>query len=135
MSQAKVEKRKYEKHHRKEIERKKRIKTATTCISIAVVIGLMIGIPLGIGYYRSIPKFVGDNTLKAFVANYIDENHAEDIAVLGTASTEETSAEDEAEASDSVEDMVKDAVEDASGAEVEEVNEENADEVLGTDAE
>ena len=39
MSQAKVDKRKYEKVHRKEIEKKRKIKTAVICIVVALAVG------------------------------------------------------------------------------------------------
>lgn len=134
MSQAKVDKRKYEKKHRKEIERKKKIKTTVTCVVAALIIGSIIGVPLGIRIYRSIPKFVGDSTLEAFVANYIDENYASDIAVLNnTEESTEESAEENSE--ESAEDAVKNALEDAAGAEVEKVDSDNVDEVLDTGSE
>lgn len=130
MSQEKVDKRKYEKYHRKEIERKKKIKTAAVCIVTALIVGAVVGVPLGIKIYKEQPKFVGDSTLEAFVGNYIDENHAEDVEVLNK-TTEET---DSTETSD-VEDAVKEAVEEASGQELEEVDEDNVEEVLGTGSE
>lgn len=130
MSQEKVDKRKYEKHHRKEIERKKKIKTAVTCISAALIVGAVVGIPLGIKIYKEQPKFVGDSTLKAFVANYIDESYSEDVELVKK-KAEETEATETTE----VEDVVKEAVEEASGQEVEEVDADNVEEVLGTDSE
>lgn len=79
MSQAKVDKRKYEKIHRKEIERKRKVSTAIKCIVAAVVIGVVIGVPAGLSIYNSIPKFVGDASLQAFVTNYFDDNYATDL--------------------------------------------------------
>ena len=63
--------------------------------------------------------------LAAYVGNYIDENYASDIAGLGNeeSTTEET------------EDEVTKAVEDATGAQLESVDEENIDDVLGDDTE
>ena len=91
MSQAKVDQHKYEKKNRKKLERKRKTKVAIKCIIAAVVIGAIIGVPLGINYYKSIPSFVGDSTLSAFVSNYITEAHSADIPEFST--TEESSEE------------------------------------------
>lgn len=99
MSQAKVDKRKYEKVHRKEIERKRKISTAIKCVVAAVVIGIVIGVPAGLSIYNSIPRFVGDASLQAFVTNYFDDNYASDLEEMKErmtsteAATEETSSE------------------------------------------
>ncbi|MDO5156730.1 MAG: hypothetical protein Q4D51_12275 [Eubacteriales bacterium] len=79
MSQAKVEQHKYEKKNRKRLEKQRKTKLALKCIVAALIIGAIIGVPLGINYYRSIPNFVGDSTLSAFVSNYIKEAHSADI--------------------------------------------------------
>lgn len=52
MSQEKVDKRKYEKQHRKQIEKKRKIKTALIVIGCALVIGAIIGFPIGYFYYN-----------------------------------------------------------------------------------
>lgn len=129
MSQAKVDKRKYEKIHRKEIEKKRKIRTTIKCVTAALIIGAIIGVPLGIKIYKEQPKFVGDSTLEAFIGNYIDENHASDIAVLNqtTESTEDTESQDPVDA-------VSDAIEDATGQKAEEVNSDNIDETLENDS-
>lgn len=126
MSQAKVDKRKYEKIHRKEIERKKKIKTLVTCVVTALVIGAIVGVPLGIRYYKEQPKFVGDSTVDTFISNYIDNNHAEDIAGLG--STEDASEETAQDESDALQDAVEEAV----GEELDAVDSENVDELIGS---
>ncbi|MGN0153082.1 MAG: hypothetical protein ACI4A3_01425 [Lachnospiraceae bacterium] len=126
MSQAKVDKRKYEKKNRKKLEKQRKIKLAVKCIAAALIIGAVIGVPTGIKIYKSQPKFVGDSSLEAFVGNYIDENYASDISGLGTA---DTTSEEEA-----VEDELTNAVEEASGSDLEEVDADNVDEVLGTDS-
>ncbi|MCM1179207.1 MAG: hypothetical protein NC347_03040 [Clostridium sp.] len=96
MSQEKVERRKYEKYNRKKLERQRKIKITVKCILAALVLGAIIGVPLGINYYRSIPKFVGDATLSAFVGNYIEEAHASDVPDFsGSSETSEESVEDE----------------------------------------
>lgn len=98
MSQAKVDKRKYEKIHRKEIERKRKINTAIKSIVAAVVIGIVIGVPAGLNIYNSIPKFVGDATLQAFVTNYFDDNYASDLQEMKKRMTStEATTEDAAE--------------------------------------
>lgn len=109
MSQAKVDKRKYEKKNRKEIERKRKIKTTVKCVVWSLAIGTIIGVPTGIKFYKEMPKFVGDSSLGAFVANYIDENYSEDIKVLDT---QDATTEDE----------IKDAIEQAVGEDLEEVD-------------
>lgn len=126
MSQAKVDKRKYEKKNRKKLEKQRKIKLAVKCIATALIIGAVIGVPTGIKIYKSQPKFVGDASLEAFVGNYIDENYASDISGLGT--SEETSEEGDTE------DEVTKAVEEAAGSDLEEVDADNVDEVLGTDS-
>ena len=94
MSQAKVDKRKYEKVHRKEIEKKRKVRFAVKCIVAALIIGAVIGVPTGYSIYKSIPRYVGDSTLEAFIGTYIDDNYASDIAVLKDAeSTEEATTE------------------------------------------
>ncbi|HCJ07985.1 MAG TPA: hypothetical protein DHV96_06385 [Lachnospiraceae bacterium] len=127
MSQEKVDKRKYEKQHRKEIERKRKIRLTVKCIIVALIIGAAVGVPTGIKIYKNQPKFVGDSTVEAYIGNYIDENYASEISGLGI--TEATTE------SETTEDEVTKAVEDAVGSDVETVNEDNVDEVLGTDTE
>ena len=127
MSQEKVDKRKYEKQHRKEIERKRKVRLTVKCIIVALIIGAAVGVPTGIKIYKNQPKFVGDSTVEAYIGNYIDENYASEISGLGT-----TEATTESEAT---EDEVTKAVEDAVGSDAETVNEDNVDEVLGTDTE
>lgn len=128
MSQAKVDKRKYEKKHRKEIERKKKIKTMVTCVTAALIVGAIIGVPLAIKIYKAQPKFVGDSTLEAFVSTYIDENYASDIAVLNQ-TTEASTVEEDSD------DAMKEALEESSGNEYEKVDEDNVDEILGSGSE
>ena len=123
MSQEKVDKRKYEKQHRKEIERKRKVRFTVKCLVAGLIIGAAIGVPTGIKIYKNQPKFVGDSTLGAYIANYIDENYASEISGLGN--TEAASTQDE----------VTKAVENATGSDLEKVDADNVDEVLGTDTE
>lgn len=115
MSQEKVDKRKYEKLHRKEIEKKRKLKFAAKCIVVALIIGAAIGIPVGQSIYKSIPKYVGDSSLEAFVGNYMDDNYSSEMSVLSQedeATTESTEAENE----------VEEAVKEATGTELESVD-------------
>lgn len=116
MSQAKVDKRKYEKIHRKEIEKKRKIRIAVKCVIAALILGAIIGVPIGIRVYRSIPKFVGDSTLEAFISTYIDDNHAADIAGLGAKAdtTESTESTEETDPVDAISDAIEDAISDSS---------------------
>ncbi len=117
MSQAKVDKRKYEKIHRKEIEKKRKIKTAVICIVVALAVGAFVGVPVGLSIYKSIPKFVGDSSVGAFIATYIDDNYSAELESFG--STTETTETTEAE------DAVEKAVEDALDTELESVEAED----------
>ncbi len=79
MSQAKVEQRKYAKIHRKELERKRKISIAIKCIVVALILGVIVGIPVGLSIYESIPKYVGDSSLEAYITTYFDDNYASDM--------------------------------------------------------
>lgn len=125
MSQAKVDKRKYEKIHRKEIEKKRKIRIAVHCVIAALILGAIIGVPLGIRIYRSIPKFVGDSTLEAFVSTYIDDNYASDIAVLGS-KNDSTESADTTEEQDPV-DVISDAINEATANSSEEAEDVDSD--------
>lgn len=127
MSQAKVDKRKYEKKNRKEIERQRKVKLTVKCVTAALIVGAIIGIPFGYKIYKSMPKYVGDATVSSFINNYIDKNHAEELTVFQSMNetTEEATTEDD----------VTKAIEDASGKDLEKVDAENVDEVLGNTSE
>ncbi|MBQ9984405.1 MAG: hypothetical protein IJP29_07425 [Lachnospiraceae bacterium] len=112
MSQAKIDKRKYEKIHRKEIEKKRKMKFAVKCIATALVVGAIFGIPAGISIYRNMPKFVGDATLESYVGTYIQDNYAEEISSLYSGDKEDAT-ESTTEATTEIEDVIEDAIEDA----------------------
>ena len=95
MSQEKVDRRKYEKHNRKKLERQRKIKFTIKCVVAAVGIGAIIGVPLGINYYRSIPKFVGDSTVESFISEYIDDEHAADVPDFADSEEDTEEASDE----------------------------------------
>ncbi len=104
MSQEKVDKRKYEKKNRKALEKKRKRRTMIKWITVAVIIGIIIGVPSAVSIYHSIPKFVGDSVFSAYISNYIDEKYADDVALLNSASdTDEDSenAEEDATETDS----------------------------------
>lgn len=93
MSQAKVDKRKYEKKNRKEIEKQRKAKFAMKCIIAALVIGAVVGVPLGIQIYRNMPKYVGDSTVSSLVNQYIDDKHSAELSVFDNKATTEESSE------------------------------------------
>lgn len=126
MSQEKVDKRKYEKIHRKEIEKKRKIRIAVKCVAAALILGAIIGVPMGIRIYRQMPKFVGDATLQAFISTYIDDNYAVEIARLNAAAD----ATESTESSDPI-DSVKDAIEDATGGSVQQVTDDDIESLVG----
>ena len=105
MSQEKVDRRKYEKKNRKKLEKQRKIRVTLKCIMAALVVGAIFGIPLGIKIYRAQPKFVGDSVLSAYVSNYIDENHAEDIPSFTSeeASTDEVLEDDSEDSAETIE--------------------------------
>lgn len=118
MSQQKVDKKKYEKYHRKEMLKKKKIKTVCGIIIACIVIGTAIGVPLGYKIYKSIPKKIESGNLETWVSHYMqnmdgypfvtpttEEASSEDASAEGETSeetssegetSEETSSEDEA---------------------------------------
>ena len=63
------------------------------CITAALIVGAIVGIPLGIKIYKSIPVFVGDSVISSYVGTYIDEHYASEISGLG-ATTEAASSEE-----------------------------------------
>ena len=128
MSQAKVDKRKYEKKHRKELEKKRKINTAMKWIGAALVVGVIIGVPLGISIYNKIPKFVGDSVLEAYVSNYIDENYSEDLAGVPTNADLELLESATTEAEDGITDAIEDVVEEGVSDMEESATEESTEE-------
>ncbi|MDE5965782.1 MAG: hypothetical protein K2G89_03020 [Lachnospiraceae bacterium] len=121
MSQEKVDKRKYEKYHRKEIQKKQKRKAMIATVVFVLVAGTAIGIPLGYKIYDMIPKKVSANEVvyNAWVSNYIQqmdgypfvpdttedntENNTEENGTTGEASdnSAEEASDNSTEASDS----------------------------------
>lgn len=73
MSQAKVDKRKYEKIHRKELERKRKIKVVATTIVTCIVIGALVGFPIGYRYYKSLPVFLSSEEVDDYIKGYVSD--------------------------------------------------------------
>ncbi len=91
MSQKKVDQRKYEKYHRKEIQKKERMKTLAGVIIATAIIGIIIGFPLGRFIYNQIPKYVSPNTLDSWVSAYVSDKEGYPFV---PATTEDTTGED-----------------------------------------
>lgn len=101
MSQEKVDKRKYEKYHRKEIQRKQKIKNTVFAVIAVLILGTAIGIPLGYKIYDSMPKTISSLVLDAWVSNYVKGLDGypfvvaeEDSTAEDTTSSDNTTAED-----------------------------------------
>ena len=124
MSQEKVDKRKYEKKNRKKLEKQRKIRMTVKCVAAALIIGAIVGVPLGIKIYKEQPKMVGDSVLEAFIGTYIDENYATEISMLDN-KTEESTSEDE----------VTKALEDASGNNLEKVDADDVEDMLESGSE
>lgn len=124
MSQEKVDKRKYEKKNRKKLEKQRKIRTTVKCVTAALIIGAIVGVPLGIKIYKEQPKMIGDSVLEAFIGTYIDENYATEISMLDN-KTEESTSEDE----------VTKAIEDASGNNLEKVDTDDVEDMLESGSE
>lgn len=73
MSQSKVDQRKYEKKHRKEILRKQKIKKVAAVTATIVVIAAIVGSIAGVKIYKAIPKYVEASGLNS----YIDKAYSE----------------------------------------------------------
>lgn len=67
MSQSKVDKKKYEKKHRKEILRKQKIKKIIAITVTIVVIAAIVGSVAGVKIYKAIPKYVDASGLSEYV--------------------------------------------------------------------
>ena len=113
MSQSKVDKKKYEKKHRKEILRKQKIKKITAITVTIVVIAAIVGSVAGVKIYKAIPKYVDASSLSYVDKTWKDSGY--DTLFSATASDAEDTAdtteaaEDTAEATDAAEDTTADA--------------------------
>lgn len=93
MSQEKVDKRKYEKYHRKEIQKKQKRKAMIATVVFVLVVGTAIGIPLGYKIYDMIPKTISANEViyQAWVSNYIQQMEGYPFVPAATEDTTESS--------------------------------------------
>jgi hypothetical protein len=100
MSQSKVDQRKYEKKHRKEILRKNKIKKGLSIFAVVFVIVAIVGSVAGVKIYKAIPKYVK----AAEINDYIDKAWADlGYDTLFTATdtdAEEDTDEEEADVED-----------------------------------
>lgn len=92
MSQEKVEKRKYEKKHRAEIQKKNRRKKILGWSIFGVLVGCIIGGTAGVKIYEAIPKYVEAEKLNAYVSQVWAENGYGDYF---TDTASDTDAEEE----------------------------------------
>lgn len=108
MSQSKVDKKKYEKKHRKEILRKQKIKKI---IAITVTIVVIVA---GVKIYKAIPKYVDASGLSEYVDKTWKDSGYDTLFSATASDAEDTAdttenAEDTAEATDAEEDTTADA--------------------------
>lgn len=90
MSQSKVDKRRYEKKHRKEIMRKQKIKKVLAITATVAVILAIVGSIAGVSIYKAIPKYVEADGLNEFIDETWKDSGYEDLlpATSSDASTE-----------------------------------------------
>ncbi len=101
MSQEKVDKRKYEKYHRKEIQKKQRRKAMLGSIVFVLILGTAIGIPLGYKIYDSIPKKISSLVFNAWVSNYVKNIEGYPFVIEQEDNTGEDSTGEDAAGQDS----------------------------------
>lgn len=115
MSQSKVDKKKYEKKHRKEILRKQKIKKiiaiTVTIVVIAAIVGSVAGVKI---YNKAIPKYVDASSLSEYVDKTWKDSGYDTLFSATASDAEDTAdtteaAEDTAEATDAAEDTTADA--------------------------
>ena len=108
MSQSKVDKKKYEKKHRKEILRKQKIKKIIAITVTIVVIAAIEGSIAGVKIYKAIPKYVEASDLNSYIDKaYSDSGYDSlfpatdtDAAENDDSSEEDTTAEEDTSAED-----------------------------------
>lgn len=109
MSQSKVDQRKYEKKHRKEILRKQKVKKVLAVTITIVVIAGIVGSIAGVKIYKAIPKYVEASSLNSYIDKaYSDLGYDSLLPATGTdASEEDTTDSEEAADSTSEEDTTE----------------------------
>lgn len=103
MSQSKVDQRKYEKKHRKEILRKQKIKKVIAVTATIVVIAAIVGSVVGVKIYKAIPKYVAASGLSSTVDKAWEDNGYDSLFTATSSDAEETTSADSTEADDSSE--------------------------------
>ena len=111
MSQSKVDQKKYEKKHRKEILRKQKIKKITAITVTIVVIAAIIGSVAGVKIYKAIPKYVDASSLSEYVDETWKDNGYDTLFSATASDAEDTTeaTEDTTEAADVPDDTTSDA--------------------------
>ncbi len=109
MSQSKVDQRKYEKKHRKEILRKQKVKKVLAVTITIVVIAGIVGSIAGVKIYKAIPKYVEASSLNSYIDKaYSDLGYDSLLPATGTdASEKDTTDSEEAADSTSEEDTTE----------------------------
>lgn len=109
MSQSKVDQRKYEKKHRKEILRKQKVKKVLAVTITIVVIAGIVGSIAGVKIDKAIPKYVEASSLNSYIDKaYSDLGYDSLLPATGTdASGEDTTDSEEAADSTSEEDTTE----------------------------
>ena len=101
MSQSKVDQRKYEKKHRKEILRKQKVKKVLAVTITIVVIAGIVGSIAGVKIYKAIPKYVEASSLNSYIDKaYSDLGYD---SLLPATGTDAASEDDTTEAASSEE--------------------------------
>ena len=107
MSQSKVDQRKYEKKHRKEILRKQKVKKVLAVTITIVVIAGIVGSIAGVKIYKAIPKYVEASSLNSYIDKaYSDLGYDSLLPATGTdaeKAADSTSEDDTTEAASSEE--------------------------------
>lgn len=109
MSQSKVDQRKYEKKHRKEIMRKQKIKKVAAITATIVVIAAIVGSVVGVKIYKAIPKYVSASGLNSV----IDDTWNKDYGALYTATASDAEKSDSDGAAETDTEEVSDTASDS----------------------
>ena len=107
MSQSKVDQRKYEKKHRKEIMRKQKIKKVAAITATIVVIAAIVGSVVGVKIYKAIPKYVSASGPNGVIDDTWEKNYGSLYTATASDAEEETDTAvdtDTEEASDTASD-------------------------------
>ena len=108
MSQSKVDQRKYEKKHRKEILRKQKVKKVLAVTITIVVIAGIVGSIAGVKIYKAIPKYVEASSLNSYIDKaYSDLGYDSLLPATGTDAEKDTADSEEAADSTSEDDTTE----------------------------